>query len=219
MKIKWLGHSCFLITSASGIKIITDPFKSGDPINYSEVNESADVVLISHEHFDHNYPAAVKGTPIIIKATGNSEAKGIIFKGIPVFHDDTNGSQRGKNTIFVFEMEGVRICHLGDLGHSLNNQQIADIGKVDIVFIPVGGLYTIDCATASEVISKLSPKVAIPMHFLTSRIDASKFGQICGADDFLKGKVNVRQLDSSETEVNAGKLAAATQILVFRPAR
>ncbi len=219
MRIKWLGHACFLLTSASGVKVITDPYKSGDPINYGAVDESADVVLISHDHFDHNYPAAVKGNPAIIKATGSSEAKGLKFKGIPVFHDDTKGSQRGLNTIFVFEMDGVRICHLGDLGHSLNKQQINDIGNIDIVFVPVGGLYTIDCAMASETIAALNPKIAIPMHFLTPRLDATKFGKICGPEDFIKGKANVQQLDSSEAEISAGKLPAATQIMVFKPAR
>jgi L-ascorbate metabolism protein UlaG (beta-lactamase superfamily) len=219
MKIKWFGHACFLFTSAAGVKIITDPYKSGDPINYGEVNESADVVLISHEHFDHNYPAAVKGTPLIIKATGNSEAKGIKFKGIPVFHDDTNGSQRGKNTIFVFEIDGLRICHLGDLGHVPDKKLIADIGKVDIVFVPVGGLYTIDGNTATEVIAKLSPKVVIPMHFLTPKLDANKFGQVSGPENFLKGKNNIRRLDTSEFDISVDTLPAVTQIIVCKPAR
>lgn len=219
MKIKWLGHACFLITSAKGMKIITDPYKSGDPINYGEVNESADVVLISHEHFDHNYPAAVKGTPLIINTAGISEAKGIKFKGIPVFHDETNGSQRGKNTIYVFEIDGIRICHLGDLGHTLSNKLIAEIGKVDILFIPVGGLYTIDCKTATEVVSKIGPKAAIPMHFLTTKLEANKFGKICGPEEFIKGKNDIRQLDTSEIEISMDKLPAATQIIVFKPAR
>jgi len=219
MKIKWLGHACFLFTSAKGLKIITDPYKSGDPINYGEINESADVILISHEHFDHNYPAAVKGTPTIIKTTGISEAKGIKFNGIAAFHDDTNGSQRGKNTIFVFEIDGIRVCHLGDLGHVPDKKLIGEIGKVDILFVPVGGLYTIDGNTATEVISKLSPKVAIPMHFLTLRLDASKFGQVSGPENFLKGKNNVRRLDTSEIDINAETLPALTQIIVCKPDR
>jgi L-ascorbate metabolism protein UlaG (beta-lactamase superfamily) len=218
VKIKWLGHACFLITSEKGLKIITDPYKSGDPINYGEINESADVVLVSHEHFDHSNTAAIKGTPVVIKTPGISEVKGINFKGIPAFHDETGGSKRGKNTIFVFEMDGIRICHLGDLGHNLSDKEIADIGKIDVVFIPIGGLYTIDCVVATEVISKLSPKITIPMHYLTPRINAAKFGAICGPEDFVKGKTNVQQLNSHEIELKAGKLPASTQITILKPA-
>ena len=218
MKIKWLGHACFLITSEKGIKIITDPYKSGDPINYDEINEPADVVLVSHDHFDHSNTAAVKGAPVVIKTAGISEAKGIKFKGIPAFHDEAGGSKRGKNTIFVFELDGIRICHLGDLGHRLSNKDFAEIGKVDVVFIPVGGLYTIDGTVATEVVSKLSPKVTVPMHYLTQRVNAVKFGAICGPEDFVKGKTNVQQPNSSEIELKAGKLPASTQIIVLKPA-
>jgi L-ascorbate metabolism protein UlaG (beta-lactamase superfamily) len=218
LKIRWLGHSCFLITSANGKKIITDPYTSGDPIKYGAINESADVVLISHEHGDHNNPSAVKGNPIIVKGAGTKEAKGLKFKGIPVFHDDTNGSQRGKNTIFVFELDEMRVCHLGDLGHKLSSEELAEIGKVDILFIPVGGFYTIDGTVASEVAAKIGARVIIPMHFLTPKIDAVKFGAIVGPEEFTKGKKDVRKLNTAETEIKAGQLPSSPEIIVFKPA-
>ncbi len=115
MKIKWLGHASFLITSDSGIKIITDPYETGGGLSYGEIKESADIVTVSHDHFDHNNVAAVPGNPQVVK--GTAEVKGIEFKGISTYHDEAKGGQRGKNTILCFEVDGIRVCHLGDLGH------------------------------------------------------------------------------------------------------
>jgi L-ascorbate metabolism protein UlaG (beta-lactamase superfamily) len=217
VKIKWLGHSCFVLTSDAGLKIITDPYTREGGLNYGEIKESADIVLVSHEHHDHNNSAAVKGKPAVLKGPGTKEIRGIKFLGIASFHDEASGSKRGANTIFVFEMDGLRICHLGDLGHDLGNKEISDIGKPDILFIPIGGLYTFDAAVADTVVSKISPRVIIPMHFRTGGIDTAKFGVISGPDKFLNGKKDVRQLDVSETELKAGKLPAASQIIVLKP--
>jgi len=218
MKVKWLGHSCFLLTSDAGVRIITDPYKREGGLNYGELNESADVVLVSHEHYDHNNAAEIKGKPQVIKGPGIKEAKGIMFKGIATFHDETGGSKRGNNTVFVFEVDGLRFCHLGDLGHSLGNKELADIGKVDVLFVPIGGLYTCDPGASTSVVAQLSPRITIPMHYKTSKIDTAKFGGICGVDEFLKGKRNVRELDSSETELKTGRLPTSTQVLVLKPA-
>ena len=163
MKIKWLGHAAFLITSDSGTRIITDPYKPADDLKYGKIGESADIVTVSHDHFDHNNAAAVKGSPRVIK--GTTEAKGIKFKGIPTHHDEAGGKQRGNNIIFCFEVDGIRVCHLGDLGHPLDDKQVAEIGKVDIVLTPVGGNFTIDARVATEVCDKLTPRVIIPMHY------------------------------------------------------
>jgi len=218
VKIKWLGHSCFLITSEKNVKIITDPYTSSEALKYREINESADIVLVSHEHFDHSNAAAVKGNPVIIKTTGVTEAKSIKFKGIPVFHDEAGGSKRGKNLIFVFELDGIHLCHLGDLGHKLSNKEITEIGKVDILFMPAGGFYTMECDVADEVVSQISPKVTIPMHFLTPQVNAAKFGAICGIENFLKGKKGIQHTNSSEVEFKAGKLPVSAQITVLKPA-
>lgn len=214
MKLKWLGHSCFLITSETGIKIITDPYSSGGGLNYAPINESADIVTVSHEHRDHNNSAAVPGKPEVIKGIGTKTAKGIQFKGIVSCHDKSKGRERGANTIFCFTVNGINLCHLGDLGHELSQEEIAQIGNVDILFIPIGGVYTIDAKLASKVVDDLKPKVVAPIHYKTPKCDFP----IAGVEDFLAGKRNVKKLNSSETELKAGKLPEATEIIVLQPA-
>ncbi len=214
MKIKWLGHASFLITSDTGIKIITDPYKTGGPLSYGEITESADIVTISHEHGDHNNPAAVRGNPEIIKGAGTKEVKKINFKGLPTYHDAGGGKQRGANTIFCFEADGIKVCHLGDLGHQLSNKEIAEMGKVDIILAPVGGNFTIDAKGATDVCSKLSPKVIMPMHYKNDKCGYP----ISGVDEFLQNKKNVSKLDVSEVEFKKEKLPTTTQIVVLKPA-
>lgn len=213
MKIKWLGHATFLITSDDGTKIVTDPYTTTQNFKYGEINEAADIVTVSHEHSDHNNVAAVKGNPRVVR--GSQEVKGIKFKGVATYHDTSQGSQRGKNTIFCFEVDGLRICHLGDLGHKLGGKEVAETGKVDILLIPVGGFYTIDAGVATEVCQQLSPKVIIPMHYKTERIPEFP---IAGVDDFLQGKTGVSQLNTSEVEFSRDKLPATTQIIVLQSA-
>ena len=215
MKVKWLGQASFLITSDSGTRIITDPYTTGGALNYGEIKESADIVTVSHDHFDHNNVAGVGGNPEVVRGAGTVEVKGTKFNGTATYHDDTGGSQRGNNLIFCFEVDGIRVCHLGDLGHPLSQQQVAEIGKVDILLIPVGGNYTIDARVATEVYGKLAPKVVIPMHYRNER--CSNF-PVSGVDDFLRGKAGVSRPDSSEAEFKQEELPATTQIMVLKPA-
>lgn len=212
MKVKWLGHASFLITSDTGMKIITDPYAKDDRLKYGDIRESADIVTVSHDHFDHNNAAAVGGEPVVVR--GSTEAKGIKFKGIPAHHDEAGGSQRGDNVIFCFEVDGVKVCHLGDLGHQLSDKQIAELGKIDVLLIPVGGFFTIDAAVATRLCGQLKPGVIIPMHFKNNKCNFP----IAGVDEFLKGKKNVSQPDASEAEFKQGELPADTQIIVLKPA-
>ena len=212
MKIKWLGHASFLITSDSGTRIITDPYTTRQDLAYGEIKESADIVTVSHDHGDHNNVAAVGGNPEVVR--GTTEVKGIKFKGIPTYHDDAKGSKRGNNTMLCFEVDGVKVCHLGDLGHPLSNEQVNELGETDVLLIPVGGLYTIDAATASQVCDQLKPKVIIPMHFKNNKCNFP----ISRVDEFLKGKSNVTQPDASEVEFKAGELPTPAQIMVLKPA-
>ena len=214
MKIKWLGHASFLITSDTGIRLITDPYETGGNLSYGEIKESADIVTVSHQHHDHNNVAAVQGSPEVVKEAVAIEIKGIKFKGIPCCHDDAGGKMRGTNIIFCFEVDGIRVCHLGDLGHQLSDEQVAELGKVDILFIPVGGYFTIDARVATEVSSRLKPKVIIPMHFRTDKYS----GPLVGVDEFLRGKKDVSRLDASEVEFKAEQLPTSTQIVVLKPA-
>jgi L-ascorbate metabolism protein UlaG (beta-lactamase superfamily) len=189
MKIQWFGHSCFLITSSDGKRVLTDPFSPG--IGYTVPSVEADVVIVTHSHSDHNNVSAAKGDPEIVKTEGESSAVGISFLGVSSFHDDSGGSQRGKNIIFVWEMDGVRLAHLGDLGQQeLTADQVAEIGKVDLIFIPVGGNYTIDAKQATKVMEQLSPKLVFPMHYKTDVVNLP----IASVDGFLAGKDNVEKV-------------------------
>ena len=214
MKIKWLGHASFLITSDNGTRIITDPYKTGGDLMYGEVKGPADIVTVSHEHRDHNYTVTVEGNPQILRGVKSTEVKGIAFKGVASAHDVEQGRERGPNTIFCFEVDDVRVCHLGDLGHKLTDREVAEIGNVDVLMVPVGGLWTIDAKVATEVGKQLKAKVIIPMHFRNARCNFP----IATVDDFLAGKKNVVMADSSEIELKAGKLPVETQIIVLKPA-
>jgi L-ascorbate metabolism protein UlaG (beta-lactamase superfamily) len=213
MKIKWLGHAAFLITSDNGTKIITDPYETNESIKYTEINETADIITTSHEHFDHNNTAAVQGNPEIVSGPFNGNVKGIEISGTATFHDDSGGSDKGGNNIYCLNIDGIKICHVGDLGHDLNNEQVAQVGQVDVLIVPVGGFYTIDAETAARVAEKLAAKVIIPMHFRNERIDFP----IAGVDEFLKGKSNVTMLDSCEIEIKKEDLPATTKIIVLQP--
>jgi len=218
MKIKYLAHASFMITSDTGVKIVTDPYVpayvAGDGPSYGEIEEAADIVLVSHDHDDHNNVSAVRGNPQVIKGTGIARVKGIEFRGIPAHHDEAGGRLRGSNIMFCFELDGIRVCHLGDLGHQLTDKQVAELGRIDILLIPVGGYYTIDAQVATEVCSKLKPKVIIPMHYKTDKCCFP----IAGVDDFLQGKTNVSRPDSSEVEFKQAELPATTQIMVLKSA-
>jgi L-ascorbate metabolism protein UlaG (beta-lactamase superfamily) len=214
MKVKWLGHACFLVTSKGGVIIITDPYVVGGGINYSPIEETADIVTVSHGHDDHSNVSAVQGNPEIVRGDGTKTAKGIQFRGIATYHDASQGTQRGPNTVFCFTVDAIKLCHLGDLGHVLSPGQVNEIGTVDILFIPVGGFYTIDASIASQVCNQLKPKVVIPMHFKTPKCAYP----LAGVEGFLKGKKNVRKVDDSEVEFEREKLPAATEIVLLQPA-
>jgi L-ascorbate metabolism protein UlaG (beta-lactamase superfamily) len=214
MKVKWLGHACFLITSRQGLRVITDPYAVGGGINYSPIKETADVVVVSHDHDDHSNFSTVQGKPEVVKGDGTKTAKNIQFKGIASYHDNSQGEQRGPNTVFCFTIDDMKLCHLGDLGHVLSPEQVTEIGAVDILFVPVGGFFTMDAPVASQVCDQLKPKIVIPMHFKTPKCAYP----IAGVEDFLKGKKNVRKVGGSEVEFERGKLPAVTGIVLLQPA-
>jgi len=210
MKVKWLGHASFLITSTGDLRIITDPYKTGAGLDYKPINEKADIVTVSHEHADHNNIAAVSGNPQVVKTVGVKEVKGIKFKGVATYHDESRGKQRGTNIIFCFTLDGINVCHLGDLGHPLSQEELSQIGQVDVLLIPVGGFYTIDARVANDVCKQLKPKVVIPMHYKTDKCAYP----IASAEEFLKGRTPLRRLDSSEVDLEAGKLPAGETVVL-----
>jgi len=211
-----LGHACFLITSDSGAKIVADPYKYlGLGLTYDPVAEVADIVTKSHGHGDHSAVDEVDGSPTIVDSAGKTQVKGIDIAGIACYHDDAKGVQRGDNIIFSFDIDGMRLCHLGDLGHILSGVQLAAIGQVDVLLVPVGGKFTIDPAVASEVCDQLKPKVIIPMHVKTAKCDFVPHT----VEDFVKDKSNVRRVDGSEADFSKDALPVETEIVVLKHAR
>ena len=163
MKIEYLGHACFAFTNEKGVKIVTDPYTG---VGYELPNDlHADILTVSHSHFDHNYTAGVKGVRAIFDTAKTENALGVTVTGIATYHDEAQGALRGKNIVFVIQTDGLRICHLGDLGERYSQSLAQKIGEVDILLIPVGGRYTIDGTQAKEFVEKLAPKFAIPMHY------------------------------------------------------
>ena len=214
MVIKWLGHSCFLITAKKGVRIVTDPYAVGGGINYSPIREIADVVLVSHGHADHNNVSAVQGKPEVVKGSGVRTARGIQFRGVATYHDGSKGKLRGANIVFCFTVDDIKLCHLGDLGHVLSQVQMDEVGSVDVLFIPVGGSFTIDATEAGQVCDQLNPKVIIPMHFKTPKCAYP----VASVADFLEGKKKVRKLGSSEAEFELENLPGGGEIAVLEPA-
>ena len=209
MKIKWLGHSCFLITNKRGINILTDPFD--DTLGYKMTKEKINIITISHEHYDHNNTMGIKGKPVVLKGTVNRDTHKIIFKGISSYHDSVYGKNRGNNTIFIIKTDEMVLCHLGDLGHVLENRQLEEINQVDILFIPVGGYYTLNHIQADQVIEQLKPKIVLPMHYKT---DAIKW-PIDPLSFFLDKKDNIKIMGENSFEIEAGALPEKTAVYVL----
>lgn len=179
MKISYLGHSCFKLTNTAGVALITDPYKS---VGYElPKNLKADIVTVSHDHFDHNGVDAVSGSPEWIQGEGTGECCGICLTGIKTWHDPEEGKLRGKNTVYKMEIDGLTLCHLGDIGEVCTKELCEKVGKVDVLFLPIGGTYTINAEQAKEYVEMLAPKIAIPMHYRPSdgKLD------IDGPDKFL----------------------------------
>ena len=216
MNVKWLGHACFLISSDDGTKIVTDPYHPGGGLGYRAPDETADVVTVSHEHNDHNNVGAVKGKPQILRGIGTHRAKGIDFRGVPTSHDQASGAQRGPNVVYCFEVDGIRVCHLGDLGHELSAKTIAEIGPVDVLMIPVGGTFTIDAKEANRVANSLAARIVIPMHYQNERCRSFPVATV---DAFRKLWVSVRDVNGAEIEVRKEDLPTAAETVILKPCR
>lgn len=180
MKITWHGQSCFKIVTKDAT-IVTDPF--GKEIGLKPLRCEASIVTVSHNHHDHNNVSSLRGTPFVVDSPGEYELKKTAIQGINSFHDEKEGKERGTNTIFIIETEGLTVCHLGDLGQKeLSSDQLDKIGDVDILMIPVGGVYTINSERAVAVINQIEPRIVIPMHYKIPKLNI----KLKGIDDFLK---------------------------------
>ena len=179
MEISWLGHSCFRLRGREAAVVVDPCAKS---TGYSIGKPTANIVTVSHDHSGHNNVAAVAGSPRVVEGPGEFEIAGVLITGIRTYHDQDEGATLGKNIAYVLELEGLRVCHLGDLGHVPSPEQVEAMSGVDILLAPVGGGSTIDATAAAETVSLLEPKLVIPMHYQTP---ASK-AQLDPLDRFLK---------------------------------
>ena len=168
MEISWLGHSCFLLRGKN-VMLVTDPFtpqqgsSQGEPSRLSKINAS--IVTISHNHPGHNYVAGVGGTPYVVRGPGEYEISDVLITGVASYHDDKRGQEHGRNTIYIIHMDDLAICHLGDLGHTLQEEQLEEVADADVLLIPIGGQNTIHATQAAEIISQVEPRIVIPMHY------------------------------------------------------
>lgn len=216
--LRWLGHSAFLLTSSHGTTVLMDPFAD---IGYGQPRLRVDVVLISHNHFDHdNARLGGKAARVIRGLRGGDWAqvqetvKGdVTISSVGTYHDGRQGRDRGKNAMFLLQVDGLRILHAGDLGHVLTPEQVAQVGSVDVLLIPVGGHFTIDAAAATQVVEQLHPKIVVPMHYQTGRLDPNRF-PIATVDPFLEGK-KVQRLGSNVLVLRPGELPSTTAVVVM----
>ena len=209
MIITWQGHSCFKIqdkVGSDGITVATDPFDK--ELGLKVPNFEADIVTVSHQHYDHNNVSALRGDPFVIDSAGEYDFKGVLVEGIASYHDEKKGADRGDNVIYRIEVDGISITHLGDLGQALDNSQLERLAGTDILLIPVGGRYTLDAKQAVEVISQIEPRIVIPMHY---KFKGNKI-ELDEVDKFIKElgltpsyeeklKISKRELPSEDMEL------------------
>ncbi|XOA42754.1 MAG: MBL fold metallo-hydrolase [Candidatus Nealsonbacteria bacterium] len=209
MQIIWHGHSLFQITTIpeknNQVKIVIDPYDKSIGLRVPKLE--ADIVLVTHQHHDHNNVAAVAGNPFLIEGPGEYEVKNIFIQGILSYHDNSQGKERGTNTIYTIESENIKLCHLGDFGQKeLTDEQLEKIGEVDILMVPIGGNYTLSAKEAAKIMSQLEPKITIPMHYAIPKLKI----KLDSLDNFLKvfgikslspiNKLSIKKKDISTDE-------------------
>ncbi|NQT48247.1 MAG: MBL fold metallo-hydrolase [Chloroflexi bacterium] len=207
MEITWLGHSCFRIRGR-GATLVTDPYS--ETVGYMWPDPTADIVTISHGHDGHNDSSRINGDAKIVSRPGEYEIKEVLITGLPGFHDSEQGNLRGKNIMYLIEMEEVTFCHLGDLGHLPSSRQVEELSNTDVLFVPVGGISTTDARMASQIVRLLSPKVVIPMHYQTDVVTWLE-----PLDKFVK-EMGLREvLPQPRISITKSNLPAETQVTVL----
>lgn len=208
MEITWLGHSCFRLKGKEAT-IVMDP--CSPDTGYSLAKVKADIATISHGHPGHSFLSAIEGDYKKISSPGEYELKGVFINGVPTFHDNVEGKELGKNVVFLIELEGVTLCHLGDLGHSLSPKEIEGLGDIGVLFLPVGEGKTIDSTVASEMVRSISPKIVIPMHYKTP----VETGTLEPLDKFLK-KMGLKEIiPVPKLSITRATFTENTQVMVL----
>ncbi|MCU0861634.1 MAG: MBL fold metallo-hydrolase [Methanomassiliicoccales archaeon] len=211
MRIIWHGHACFEVQGER--TVLMDPH-DGKSLGIKAPSSRPDVVLVSHDHFDHNCVRVVKGDFAVVKEPGEHQVKGLRVLGIEACHDEAKGSKRGKVVMYRFELGGASFLHCGDLGHPLDESQLREVGRVDILFVPVGGVFTLDGAKARGLVEAVRPRIAIPMHYRYGGLALS----IQTADDFLTGVPRDKVVRvGNEADITREELPQETEYWVFSP--
>ena len=208
MDISWLGHSCFRIRG-SHATVITDPYSPD--LGYSLGKPTARIITVSHQHPGHCYVRGIGGQPKVVEKPGEYEISGVLIIGIATFHDGEGGSKRGKNTVYLMEIDEISVCHLGDLGHVLTGEQVEEIDNVDVLLLPVGGVSTINAPMAAEIVRQLEPKAVIPMHYKTPALS----WELEPVERFLK-EIGAKEVNpQSKLSLTKSNLPASTQVFLL----
>ncbi|MFL5338601.1 MAG: MBL fold metallo-hydrolase [Gemmataceae bacterium] len=219
--VRWFGQSYFQIVTTAGTRIVTDPHAI---TAYPRAVTAADLVLITHPHQDHNQIDVIENkerAKILVGVKGdarkqewnlvNEKFKDVTVRSVPLYHDKSQGLERGKNSAFVMEFDGLHFVHLGDLGHELTDSQIKAIGPVDVLFIPVGGTYTINGSDAKKVVEQLKPtRYIFPMHYGTK-----DFTDLVGPEEFLDEQTNVKNFKTNEIQIDVDAKPERPQIVIM----
>lgn len=214
MDITYLGHSSFRIRGKTS-SIVTDPYDSQDIGLKFPRHVECTLATVSHEHRDHNAVSQLEGNPYIIRGPGEYEIHGISVIGVPSFHDDVRGQKRGGNTIYIFEIEGIRLVHLGDIGVLPGSSEIESMNGVDVLFIPVGGIYTISSGAAAKLVSEIEPSIVIPMHYKRSEIQKGCIVNLEPVENFLHEMEQEHVSPLAKLSITKDKLPAETQVVIL----
>jgi L-ascorbate metabolism protein UlaG (beta-lactamase superfamily) len=217
MKLRYLGHAAFSLELSGGRRLVFDPYESGSydgALAYGPIEGSYDIAVVSHDHPDHRFEGVVSRAAVVVDGEGETEIEGVRITSIPTFHDGSGGSERGSNLISIIEAEGLKIAHLGDLGHPVTRADAPALEGLDVMIVPVGGYFTIGAAEAKAIADEFSPKIVIPMHYKTGKCGFP----IAPVDDFTMLMGEFEMAGGSELELEAASLPAGMKVMVLDPA-
>lgn len=211
MDVTWIGHGCFRLRGRSAVAV-TDPYPPSLGVKLPRLE--ANLVTVSHEHPNHANAGAIHGNPFVISGPGEYEVAGVSVIGIPTFHDTADGAEHGRNTVYLLEVDDVRVCHLGDLGHRLIDDTLERIGTVDVLLVPVGGRHSLNGAAAAEVVRQIEPRNVIPMHYAVPGVKL----ELESAERFLKelGAETVEPLTRFSIQATSAEVDT-TKVVVLEP--
>ncbi len=212
MVIEYVGHACFYLTNKNDVRIIIDPYDN--TIGLIPVSKEADIALLTHDHYDHNYLDGVHGNYDLIKTPGAHLVRGVKITGTELPHDASGGAERGMVVAYTIETDGMRILHMGDIGIIPPESFFEAAGKIDVLMIPVGGTYTIDAVQAHEIMNRLAPNITIPMHYKTTHLNLD-IAPLHGFVTEIKKEYDISRLGSSKFEITADNLKKRDRVLLM----